>query len=414
VADEKDKDKPEEEKGEPAEEKAAVEEEEPAKAASTGEEEPDEDSDDDDEPEDAARVDVLAKRVEALGGDDETERLAREEEQKLAERRARLKKKGKKKGGLEAAASKKLSKIGDKAMPKSTVATAVDAGDPLLNRTAELSKWLKKHSKQAQYIVLAAVVGAAGFAGWTYFEQKKAEEASALLGGAVADERGTIGDPDKDDEDRPKPPYPTFKTADEKRDSALKKYRDVQKQFSGSGAAYLARLAEGGVLLDKRDADGAASAFRDVIDSPLGKNDQEVKGRALEGLGFAYELKGAQDDALKTFKELENTVDVRGFKELGMYHQARILEGKGEKDQAKDLLKTLLERINKPGEGHSFPYLQEVAEDRLRAIDPSAVPPRPQLGHGGMGGLGGAGGMTEQQMRELIEKLKKQAEEKKQ
>src|SRR5262249_14788850 len=148
----------------------------------------------------------------------------------------------------------------------------------------------------------------------------------------------------------------------------------------------------------------------------LGKNDQEVKGRALEGLGFAYELKGSLDDALKTFKELENTVDVKGFKELGMYHQARILEAKGEKDPAKELLKTLLERINKPTEGHSFPYLQEVAEDRLRTLDPAAVPPRPQFGHGGpqgMGGLGGGGpnGMSDQQMKELIERLKKQAED---
>jgi hypothetical protein len=381
-------------------------------------EEPDEaggPDDDEADDEDAARVDVLAKRVEKLGGEDEADRIAREEEQKLAERRARLKKKKGKKGGLDAAASKKLAKIGERAMPKSTVATAVDAGDPLLNRTAELSKWLKKNSKQVQYVVVAAVVAVAGAAGYMYYQQNREEQASALLDGAVSDERGTIGDPDKDDDDRPKPPYPVFKTAEDRRESALKKYRDVQSKYPGSGAAYLARLAEGSVLLDKREADAAASAFRDVIASPLAQTDHDVKGRALEGLGFAFELKPSPDEALKTFKELEN-VDVKGFKELGMYHQARILEAKGEKDPAKELLKTLLERINKPGDKpgeHPFPYLQEVAEDRLRTLDPSAVPPRPQMGGmGGMGGHGGgAGGMTEQQMKELIEKLKKQAEQ---
>ena len=66
---------------------------------------------------------------------------------------------------------------------------------------------------------------------------------------------------------------------------------------------------------------------------------------------------------------------MKGFKELGMYHQARVLEAKGDKDKAKELLKSIRERVNKPGEGHPFPYLESVAEDRLRALDPSEVPP---------------------------------------
>src|SRR4051812_31272562 len=62
---------------------------------------------------DAASPEAIAKRVAALGGDDEIEKIAQEEEQKLAERRARAKKKRGKKG-LEAAASKRLARIGDK------------------------------------------------------------------------------------------------------------------------------------------------------------------------------------------------------------------------------------------------------------------------------------------------------------
>jgi tetratricopeptide (TPR) repeat protein len=417
-----DKDKPEDDQAEKTASAADVKAGDASTKKTAAVEEPASDEREDDEAEgegekeDDARVDVLAKRVEKLGGEDELERIAREEEEKLAARRARLEKKKKgKKGDLEKAASKKLSRIGEKAMPKSTIATAVDAGDPLLDKTAQLSKWLKKNSRQVQYVVAAAVVAAAAFGGWTYYQQRRDEQASMLLSEAISAERGTIGDPDKEDDDnKPKPAYPVFKTAEEKRDTALAKHREVQSKYPGTGAAYLARLAEGSLLLDKGDADGAAGAFRDVLASPLAATDQDVKGRALEGLGFAYELKGSLDEALKTFKELENTVDVRGFKELAMYHQARCLEAKGEKDQAKDLLKTLAERLSKPGDKpgeHPFPYLQEVSEDRLRALDPTAVPPKPQLG--GMGGIGGGGhgNMTEQQMKELIEKLKKQAEQ---
>ena len=86
-----------------------------------------------------------------------------------------------------------------------------------------------------------------------------------------------------------------------------------------------------------------------------------------------------------------------------MYHQARVLEAKGDKDKAKELLKTVHERINKPGENYPFPYLKEVADDRLRALDPAALPPKQQ---GQMGGPGG-NKMSEEQIKKLIEQLKK-------
>jgi len=79
--------------------------------------------------------------------------------------------------------------------------------------------------------------------------------------------------------------------------------------------------------------------------------DAEVRGRALEGLGFAYEQKGNLDESIKTFKDLEVSVDVLGFKELAMYHQARVLEARnsaGDKDKAKELLKTCTSASTSP------------------------------------------------------------------
>ena len=58
--------------------------------------------------------------------------------------------------------------------------------------------------------------------------------------------------------------------------------------------------------------------------------------------------------------------------------------------------------VTKPGEGHPFPYLENLSEDRLRALDPTALPPKK------VGALGGPTGnqMTEAQMRQLIEQMK--------
>ena len=92
--------------------------------------------------------------------------------------------------------------------------------------------------------------------------------------------------------------------------------------------------------------------------------------------------------------------------ELGMYHQARVYEAKGDKDKAKELLKNVYERATKPGEGHPFPMLEQLAEDRLRALDPTALPPKQPNHLGGMGGMGGKG-MSAAQMRQLEEMMRK-------
>ncbi len=357
---------------------------------------------------DDASPEAIARRVAALGDEDESEKISRAEEEKLAERRAKMKRG--KKGGLEAAASKRLARIAEKAQPKKMIASAVDGADPLLNQTAKLSSWAKKNQKSVSTVVMVAAVAVAAVGGYNYWQQKKEGDASAELSKAVADERGRIGDPDKEKEEEgngPKDTRPLFKTADERRESALKKFRDVESRFPNTGAAILARLSEGSLLLDARQPDPAIVAFTDVKSSALGMADAEVRGRALEGLGFAYEQKGNLDEAAKTFKDLEATVDVLGFKELAMYHQARVLEarnGGGDKEKAKELLKTVHERINKPGENYPFPYLKEVADDRLRALDPSALPPKQNNQMGGPGG----NKMSEEQIKRLIEQMKKQ------
>lgn len=341
---------------------------------------------------DTANPEAIAKRVAALGGDDnELDRIASEEERKLAERRAAKKKK---KSGLEVAASKKLAKIGTRAEPKRNVAVAADA-DPLIEKTAKLRNWAKQNQSTVQRVGALVAVALLGVAGYLYYGHKKEAEASLLLSKAVADEQALVGEPPKDgDEDEG---MLTYKTFDARRDAALQKYRDVESKFPKTGAAILARLAEGSILLDKNDPEGAANAFTDVRGTALASADQEVKGRAIEGLGFAYELKAAKspgdaaknlDEALKLYKELENTVDVRGWKELAMYHQARVLEAKGDKEEAKKMLLSIKERLSKPEEpsnskvphGEPFPFLTEVAMDRLRALDPAAAPKRGQMG----------------------------------
>lgn len=372
--------------------------------------------DGDEEDVDAANPAEIARRVAALGADDDTEALAREEERKLAERRA-AKKKGKKKTGLEAAASKKLSKIGKRAEPKRTIAVAADA-DPLIERTAKLSDWAKKNQKTVQLVGLALFLGLLGVAGFLWYDHKRETEASQILAKAVEAQNARIGEPPKaEDEEETREVF--YKTFDDRRAAALKQYQEVISKFPGTGAAILSRLAEGSILVDKRDADGAISAFNEVKASPLAGVDTEVKGRALEGLGFAYELKATTkpeekdknlDAALATYKELENAADVKGFKEMAMYHQARVLQNKGDKDKAKEILLSLKERLSKSEDSvapglpapPTYPYLKEVAMDRLHQIDPDSAPAKSHQAPGG-GGMN----LSPEQIKKMMEDMQK-------
>ena len=246
--------------------------------------------------------------------------------------------------------------------------------------------------------VLAFAVVLGGVFGWTYWRDQRDAAASSALARALACEHGHISTKDDaDDDNHPSTElYPTYASASDRRAAALGKYREVEAKYAGTGAAFIARLAEGALLLDQGDARGALAAFMDAKGSPLARADAQVQGRALEGIGFAHEAlaeaapAGAERDreiglALAAYRELaQSSADEQ--KSLGAYHEARLLEGQGDKAKAIELLKGVHERVTQPSEGHAYAYLQFVVDDRLRDSDPTALPPEPRRPTGGQHG----------------------------
>src|SRR5262249_5615573 len=101
------------------------------------------------------------------------------------------------------------------------------------------------------------------------------------------------------------------------------------------------------------------------------------------------------------FKQLESN-DAKGYKELAEYHQARILAVKGDKEKAKELLKSAREKLQTPSnEGpNPFPFLSSLVDGELRKLDPNGIPARVELNSP-------KGSMTPE---ELQKKLKKAME----
>ncbi|UQA56508.1 YfgM family protein [Polyangium aurulentum] len=255
--------------------------------------------------------------------------------------------------------------------------------DDALARTASATtKWLKENFQVLQWVILAGLVGVGGFLFYNSQAEKKSGNASSLLASAVMADQGRVAAEDpRSEEQKEFDPTRYFKTPEERADAALKAYGQVVEQFGGSGAALLAKLGQAGVFLQKREYDRAIEAYSAVLASPLAAADPDVKGRATEGLGFAKEGKGDLDGALASFKELGG-IDITGYKDLSIYHQARLLFAKGDKDKAKELLKPSYDKFSVPAkEPQPLEFVAAAVRDLYTRIDPAAAQ-APQFGGG--------------------------------
>jgi len=392
-----------------------------------------------------ASPEAIARRVAALGDEDPLEAQAREEERKLLERRRAAKAAGPsagdvpraggaKKSGLELAASKRVARVGTKVTrdaggaPRGAGSVAA-AADPLLEKTAKVGEWISRNQRGVQLVGLALIAGALAVGARVVFERKDNGAASLAFASAVEDERTAVFDRSAmgapGDEDPTGRAMPHFKTYDERRDSALKKYREVYTRWPKTGPAALARLAEGSLLLEQRNAEAAGQAFAAAKASALASADKEVRGRAIEGLGFAAELKArtepasaaaSLDQAIAVYKELEDTIDAQGFKELAQYHQARVLLAKGDKAKAKELLTSLKDRVNKTDDapsskgsrGVQFLYLRDRVAAQLKDLDPPASPSDSTSSPTqGSSNTKGGSALDPDQLRKLVEQMQK-------
>ncbi|WP_437538296.1 hypothetical protein WME79_20205 [Sorangium sp. So ce726] len=279
--------------------------------------------------------------------------------------------------------------------------------DALSRMTSGASRWIKTNFHILQWGVLAALVATGGVLFYlSRVEKKDAVSSSALVSAVAADRGRVLAEDTRTEEEKELDVTRTFKTADERSATALAEYNKVIDEHAGTGAATLAKLGQAGVLLDKKDYAHALDAYSVVVSSPLAGADPDVKGRAIEGIAFAREGKGDLDGALASFKELE-AIDMKGYKELALYHQARIQLAKGDTDKAKELLKSAHEKLQAPStEGRPFQFLEAVVEEMLRKIDPAAVPPRAAFG----GPKGQS--MTPEEIEQLLRRARENAEKK--
>jgi tetratricopeptide (TPR) repeat protein len=243
--------------------------------------------------------------------------------------------------------------------------------DALARSTHAAASFLTKHFNKVQWVIMAGLVGWIGFEVYTWRHERNAEKSTDVLFKALSAETGKVASANADVGDRggPADARRTFASDEERLKSAKSEYVLASSALSGS-TQVLADLGLAGVAYDLGQYKEAQAAYEKVTRHPAYVTDRDIKGRTLEGLGMSLEAQKNEEQALKTFRELQN-MDVANFAALGLYHQARILKGQGKNDEALKLLDKAGEKLatlkETPG---AIRYLGSQVMELMDLIDP--------------------------------------------
>ena len=203
-------------------------------------------------------------------------------------------------------------------------------------------EWMRGSTQPILIGLAVAAVVILGSSLWSNHTQKGQAEATRMLSQAM---RTYATDLSTDDDMAKKlmaeDDVPRFKTAEERRKATLELLAQVQSKFGGTGAAREAQLVRAGVLFDGGQYDDAIQTYGDFLAQT--DSDNRMRMLAREGRGYAFEAKNQLDQALDEYRKLESEAgDV--YKDRAQYHQARILEKKGDKAGAEKMYKAILEK----------------------------------------------------------------------
>jgi tetratricopeptide (TPR) repeat protein len=211
--------------------------------------------------------------------------------------------------------------------------------DALARSTHAAANFLTKHFNKVQWVIVAGLVGWIGYEVYSWRHARTTEKSTDLVFKALNAENGRVGANTADVPDERGTPDDTrrvFATDEERLNAAKAEYAKAAAGVS-EASAVLVQLGAAGVAYDQGQFKEAQTKFEQVMRTPAYVRDTDIKGRTLEGLGMTLEAQKNEEQALKTFRELQN-MDSGTFSALGLYHQARLLKAQGKNDEAIKLI----------------------------------------------------------------------------
>jgi tetratricopeptide (TPR) repeat protein len=213
---------------------------------------------------------------------------------------------------------------------------------------------VRKHAPRVIVTVVVAVLIVVGVWTWSHFADARASKSTGVLSRAFEIYNQTVFPmetklPPSEDG------IPRFKTHKAKLEASEKEFTKAIESSSGSLKA-IAVLMRAGVRFELGLFDKALEDYREY--EKTGQQ-EDLKFNAMEGIGYCHEGKKEWDKALAAFRGLPRDGE---RKWLATYHEGRILAKKGNKKEAMELLKKVVEKATSK-------LLQDRASDQLALIE---------------------------------------------
>lgn len=227
------------------------------------------------------------------------------------------------------------------------------APDPFLDNANKIAAWVEKRLKK---IAIGGVALAVLVAVGLMIGQQRERSASAITADLTDAMDGYR------DATNPTPPTDTATTAptaSDKAKDALPPYEELIAKEPGHGAAVLARLYAGDLARRAGDHAKAAEHFEAYLKAT--RSSDTLRFFAQEGLGYALEEQGKNEEALTAFAGLLELP--KGFyKDYGYKHTARIHEQLGNNDKAIEAYKAIVDDL-------SDSKLRDFAEEQIKRLE---------------------------------------------
>lgn len=199
-------------------------------------------------------------------------------------------------------------------------------------------------------------------------QQASASATRVLAEAAAYESRAAVGDPELllGKSAKRRPTSPVVKDEAARTEAVDKALGELTAQAGGSGAEIDGMLMRAARLMREGKAAEAEAEYRSFLER--GGAGHPLRWAAREGLGFAREAQGDLDGALVEFTALAGEKGVF-YRDMGLYHRARVLERQGKKDEALTVYHQYIAEYPL-----SDPSIAQVeVKKRLEELDPKAV-----------------------------------------
>lgn len=261
--------------------------------------------------------------------------------------------------------------------------------DALVRFTDKAGRLARRHWGWIQWVIGLGMISALGYHLYSWRANISAGKLTDALALALAQENGTIGDPEQQGKVNANgviDPTPIFEDDAARLNAALASYERAASQAANDPVGAFARLGQAGVAFELGKHDEALAAYDQVIAGSPAKAEAIILASALEGRGLVLEAKKDLPGALQAFEKLAS---VPGYENRALYQQARIKHALGDAAAAKAALNQLFSALGPPkaasfgGLPERTEFLRERAEQLASSVDPlekDVKVPKPPMG----------------------------------